>query len=955
MSQKNIEAIYPLSASQQGMFFESFVSSESGMFIEQAIWNLHGNLNISVFQQVWQRILERHEILRACFVLKKQKDPLMVVLRKLKVPFELQDWQALQSSQQQAQLEEYLKTDRLYSFNLSKAPLMRLKLFQTGENSYQFVWTVHHILMDGWSTFIILKETVAFYEALTRHQKLSLEPAPSYKNYVRWLKQQELSQAEMFWQDTLQGITRPTPLGIDADSRRLSELEELHGEQYISLPESTTKALQSLVRQHHLTLNIVFQGIWALLLSRYSGESNVVFGATVSGRPAELAKSEEMIGLFINTVPINVRVKPDMLFWSWLQELQTQNVEQRAYEYCSTGQIHQWSEVSASLPLYESILVFENYPLDLSEFQLADVTIDIHSTRFIGAQTHYALTIMVVPGSELRLQIVYNTSRFNAAGISNILEHFQMLSEQIAGTQEQPLATIMEHIPPEQIPKVVPLQSHTGRDLEKSYVPPRTPTEEILSAIWTEVLGLKQISIDENFFELGGYSLLISQLIARLYEAFPVELPIHCLFEFPTIEGIARAIEILSQGGNPFAVAETQALDLNAEVVLDPDIRPASGPSTFVTEPKTIFLTGATGFLGAYLLDELLHKTQADIYCLVRTSSIDEGKKRLQRNLESYELWDERLSSRIIPVVGDLSKPFLGLPAEQFDELAGRLDVIYHNGAWVNFVYPYSVLKGANVLGTQEVLRLAGRNKTKPVHFVSTLSVFSAPAYAEVERLLETDPVDHAPLEADGYVQSKWVAEKLIMKASSKGFPVSVYRAGTITGDSHTGASNTNDWFCRLIKGCLQLGKAPELDMRIPVTPVDFVSQAIVYLSQQKESMGKVFHPVSANPLPWNDFVNWIGSFGYSLQLVPYTQWQEALSQNIVSQDNALSPFLPLFSELEQISQEGAGAQQADCQNALTGLAGSSIVCPPADAALLRTYFSYFIKSSFLDPPQEYT
>lgn len=953
MSQKNIEAIYPLSPSQQGMFFESFSSSEAGMHIEQAMWSLHGNVNISVFEQVWQHILERHEILRAGFVLKKQKEPLMVVLKNVNVPFEFQDWQSLAPSQQQTRLDEYLKTDRLHSFNLSKAPLMRLKLFQKDKNSYQFVWTVHHILMDGWSTFIILKEVVSLYEKFSKNQPVSIAPISPYRAYVRWLKQQDLSQAEMFWQNTLQGVTRPSPLGRETESFRTG-LQEQYDERYVMFPALTSKALESFVRQHHLTLSIFFQGIWALLLSRYSGASDVVFGITVSGRPPELAGAEEMIGLFINTIPIRIQVPPHTLCWPWLQQIQAQNVKQQAYAYCSSGQIHRWSEVPGSLPLYESILVFENYPLELSDLQCADVTVDVHSTQFIGAQTHYALTLMVIPGDELRLQIVYNTSRCDAAGITHILEHLRVVSEYIVNAQNQPLAKIMEQIPAEQIPEIVPFQSQTQQDLEKSFVPPRNPTEEALAAIWSNVLGLKQISVESNFFDLGGYSLLIAQLLDRIHEAFSVELPLRSLFEFPTIEGIARVVEIIRQGGDPFAVDESQTPDLKAEVVLEPDIHPVYVPATFLTEPNTVFLTGVTGFLGAYLLDELLQKTQAEIYCLIRASSVDEGQKRIRSNLESYEIWENRFSSRIIPVIGDLSKPLLGMRAEQFDDLAGRLDVIYHNGAWVNFVYPYSILKAANVLGTQEILRLAVSTKTKPVHFVSTLSVFSSPAYAHVARLLETDPVDHAPLDADGYVQSKWVAEKLVMKAASRGLAVSVYRAGTITGHSQTGASNTNDWFCRLIKGCIQLGAAPELDMQIPMTPVDYVSRAIVYLSRQKESAGKIFHPVAPHPVAWNDLINWIQSFGYALQLMSFAQWQEKLRQVSTARDNALAPFLPVFSGLEQISQEGAGGQQADCRNTLAGLAESSITCPAVNAALLHTYFSYFVRSGFLDPHTEH-
>jgi thioester reductase-like protein len=376
-----------------------------------------------------------------------------------------------------------------------------------------------------------------------------------------------------------------------------------------------------------------------------------------------------------------------------------------------------------------------------------------------------------------------------------------------------------------------------------------------------------------------------------------------------------------------------------------------------VSEPDSIFLTGATGFLGAFLLHELLEQTRADIYCLIRSPNADEGTKRLQSKLESYSLWNETFRSRIIPVVGELSEPLLGLSEQQFRHLASQIDVIYHNGASVNFIYPYSQLKAANVLGTQEVLRLASLIKAKHVHFISTLSVFSSPAYSEVKVVKESDPLDYSVL-AGGYAQSKWVAEKLVMKARDRGLTVSIYRPGTITGHSQTGVCNTDDLLCRTIKGCIQLGRVVDLDMMldmmVEMIPVDYVSRAIVHLSRQKESRAKAFHLVNPHPMPVSDLVNWFRSVGYALEQVSYDKWRAELIDHAErSSENALHPLLPLFSE-EIPSQEETELQepQFDCQNTLDGLAGTDIVCPPVDTELLGTYFSYFMSCGFLDAPQ---
>jgi thioester reductase-like protein/non-ribosomal peptide synthase protein (TIGR01720 family) len=392
---------------------------------------------------------------------------------------------------------------------------------------------------------------------------------------------------------------------------------------------------------------------------------------------------------------------------------------------------------------------------------------------------------------------------------------------------------------------------------------------------------------------------------------------------------------------------------LNADAVLDSTIVPENLPVEYSTEPAHIFLTGATGFLGAFLLYEFLQQTQADIYCLVRARNAEEGKKRLQSQLEFYSLWNESLSSRIIPVVGDLSQPLLGLSDEQFQELANKLDVIYHNGTAINLVYPYSILKATNVLGTQEILRLACLIKAKPVHYISTLAVLSSLNHPGVKVIRELDSLEHVGVPYGGYAQSKWVAEKLVTTARDRGLPVCIYRLGRISGHSQSGVCNTNDFMHRAIKGCIQLGCAPDVDMTVDMNPVDYVSKAIVHLSRQKESLGKAFHVFNPHPIRASELFNGIRSLGYPLRQVSHDKWQaELLNAHEDSLKNVLYPLLPFFAGSASDSANPA-VPQDDCQNTLNGLAGTSIVCPPIDGQLLDTYFSYLIRIGFLDAPRK--
>lgn len=544
MSKKNIEAIYPLSAPQQGMLFETLYAPESGIHVEQLTGVVQGKLDIFAYEQAWQRVIDRHPILRTCFIWKEQDEPLQAVLLQVKVPLEQLDWRHLTSSEQQKQLEAFLHSERKQGLGLAKAPLIRLTLIHLAQDYYQFIWTHHHILIDGWSGSLIFKEVLAFYEAFSQGQDLHLEKPRPYRDYIAWLKKQDISTAEAFWRQTLQDFTRPTPLGAIAQPTGFSDQEQPYAERRVFLSAVATTTLQSLARQHRLTLNTLIQGVWALLLSRYSSKEDVVFGITVSGRPSELEGVELMTGLFINTLPIRVKISPEASFWSWLKDIQTHNLKLQQYEYSPGGQVHQWSEVPGALPLYESLLVFENFP-DVSILQSSDLSLNICQTSFKGSQTKYALTLLVVPGSELIVDIIYDRRRFEQSDVILIQEQFLNLLLTIVGDPEQQIATLLNKIPICQIPKFSSPQTSKQQEFGLAYVAPRNSVEEVLAGIWQQILGVEQVGMDDNFFELGGHSLLATQVMSRVRHAFQIELPLRHLFESPTIANLAKQIEIL--------------------------------------------------------------------------------------------------------------------------------------------------------------------------------------------------------------------------------------------------------------------------------------------------------------------------------------------------------------------------------------------------------------------------
>ncbi|MBD2625735.1 non-ribosomal peptide synthetase [Trichormus variabilis] len=490
------------------------------------------------------------------------------------------------------------------------------------------------------------------------------------------------------------------------------------------------------------------------------------------------------------------------------------------------------------------------------------------------------------------------------------------------------------------------------QETRQDFVAPHTSTQITLAQIFSQVLNVQQVGINDNFFDLGGNSLLTTKLILKINTAFGVDLPLRILFASPNVASLATSLDqILGRTSNHDWNAE-KIIDWEKETILDSTIYPKVSYQKPEAEPKHILLTGATGFLGAFLLWELLQQTNANIYCLVRAQNVEAGKKKLQETLNSYLIWQDSFSQRIIPIIGDLSQPLLGLKDQEFKELAHQIDIIYHNGAWVHHIYPYSVLKAANVLGTQEVLRLACEIKTKPVHFISTASIFSPLQESAITVATEADNIDDYPVPSNGYVQTKWVCEKLIKTAQQRGLPISSYRISRVSGHSKTGVFNINDFLYKLIIGCIQLGSIPDHDIQEDIMPVDYVIQAIIHLSKQQKYLGQAFHLVNNQLLHTNTLLEVIKSLGYQMQQTSYENWRSQLI-NIAgaSPEHPLYSLVPFFSEdtSQQKKPVKSGSLKIDCQNAIAGLSNSQIICPDIDEKLLSTYISYLGKQGFFN------
>src|ERR1044072_2055922 len=425
---EDIEDLYELSPLQQGLLFQSLYAPQSGVYCVQLSCLLRGELDVLAFARSWQKVLERHTILRTAFFWEEINKPLQVVHRRVALPLVEHDWRGLSTIEQTARFEGLREADRTRGVGLSNAPLMRLGLIRTGEDSHRLLWSFHHLLLDGWSVSLLFKELFTFYDASRQGRRLRFESVRPFRDYIAWLQQQDLSRAEVFWRAALKGFNAPTSLSLKTNSIGTGG-ERSYGEHGFNFSEDATEGLRLLARSNQLTLNSLLQGAWALLLSRYSGEQDIVFGVTTAGRPTDLKEAETMIGLFINTLPARVQVAGAEPALTWLQRLQEQQAEYRHYEYTPLTQVQRWSDGTRGEALFESILVFENYPIDDAvrnrssqhDLQIADM--------HFYEQTESPLTVIAAPGKELSIRLGYDSSRFTASAIERMAGHLRVLLE----------------------------------------------------------------------------------------------------------------------------------------------------------------------------------------------------------------------------------------------------------------------------------------------------------------------------------------------------------------------------------------------------------------------------------------------------------------------------------------------------------------------------------------------
>ncbi|MFF8935492.1 amino acid adenylation domain-containing protein [Streptomyces paradoxus] len=485
------------------------------------------------------------------------------------------------------------------------------------------------------------------------------------------------------------------------------------------------------------------------------------------------------------------------------------------------------------------------------------------------------------------------------------------------------------------------------------------PVAQGLAQLWCQILGVDYVRPHDDFFELGGNSLLAMEMLARTRVVFGIGVTqirdlTRSLLRQPMLAAFAESVRQARAG------TLTRPGGLSVDFASETD-RPVpevgrDGPAPEHRRSGDVLLTGATGFCGAHMIDELLRSTTGRILCLVRASDEQHGMEMIRASHQRYVLRDLS-STRVQPVVGDLGKPGLGLPPGRFEELGSTIDAVYHFGAQVNFIYPYHELRAVNVDGTYEIIRLAA-GRAVPVHFASSMAVLAGFGPAGVHEVTESTPLGFEEYLSVGYVETKWVAEALLRKASDAGLPVAVYRLMDIAGSTGTGVMNTNSEMAALMSFIARTGLCPDVRLPLDFLPADRLVRAIGHISTRRSPRGEVYHLTNPRPALLGSLAERMRQRGYSVQEIPYAEWIAALVKYAAGHPtDAITPFVPLFVDLchgaditvSEMYFQGVFPEFTR-DNAERALADAGIGVPPVDAQMMDRFIDFLQQAEQVGP-----
>ncbi|MBA2239157.1 MAG: amino acid adenylation domain-containing protein, partial [Lysobacter sp.] len=548
-SRYDIENIYPATSMQQGMLFHTML--DAGAYVSQIYPTFTGVLDADLFRQAWQSVVDRHDIFRTVFVGDGEQLHQLVV-KTAGIPWREEDLRGSTEAEQERRFEEFRLQDKALGFDVAQAPMQRICVFRLEEDRFKVLWSSHHMLLDGWSTPLVYRDVMATYQASLRGESARLPAAAPYSNYIAWLVAQDRNAAAEYWRDHLANLRHPTPLVLDhlpGDGKRGNQSCS------VQLSREASDKLQAFAKRSHTTVNTLMQLAWGLLLHRYSGETDVVFGATISGRPAAVTDVESMVGLFINTIPVRISFEQTdtaQLPSALHQSFQLSN----DFGYLPLTQIQSHSQIANAMPLFDSLIAFENFPIDAAADASAKASDRGLTMDGLGADEHtnYKITLVATMQDILSISCRYRAEDFSESAVERMLEQLVSFLTQLPNADSIDTIQLPDdefHAQVRAAAETAALARHAydaarraGVDAEvRPVVSPRSRTESDMLEIWQDILGTGIDSIRDNFFDLGGNSLKAMRVASHVAAHFGVERSLKALFVHNTIESLSRHVD----------------------------------------------------------------------------------------------------------------------------------------------------------------------------------------------------------------------------------------------------------------------------------------------------------------------------------------------------------------------------------------------------------------------------
>ncbi|MFG1945698.1 thioester reductase domain-containing protein [Nonomuraea sp. NPDC048826] len=934
-----LEDVYQLSPLQHGMLYHNLYAPMAGNYIEQSLLTLTGRLDVPTFWTAWDTVVARHGALRTTFHWDEISKPVQAVHRRGALEHDERDLSRLSPAEQAEVIHGGFLEERRGGFDLEATPPMRVTLYRLGGDRYKVALRFHHLILDGWSVGIVLSEFMTLYQAGVAGRPANLPLPGRYRDYVAWWKRQRPDDAEAFWREQLAGHRPPPPI-------RLGGAESLDGEvsherENLSLAEVADE-VRAFAREHRLTANTLIQSAWALVLAACTATDDVVVGITFAHRPQEMAHADATVGCMVSTVPVRTVIRPDQPVVEWLREVQDLVMAVREHSAVSLVDIHAWSGVPRSEELFESLVAFQNVPLP--EFSLAKVGLELEGYSF-DSRPHVPFSLAVLPGADFPLRLVYDRRRLGVDGARQLLGAVREALLTIVRGPAEPVGALTD---PERL-GLPAGGAETARPAAESTTErgaPRNETEAAVAELMAELLGTGPLGVDDNLVEAGLHSLLGTQVVNRVMEQWKTPVSLRALFEEPTVAGLARLIE---GGGSDDAGSQVRGrLDLVAETTLGDGVTPGGEPG-WVPDPERVLLVGATGYAGTALLARLLRDTEATVTCLVRCESEDEGRTRVSEALRAAGLWREERAGRIEIVPGNLAKPRLGLDDGLFADLGTSVDEIYHVGGVVNIMSSYRRVMRTNVEGAREVLELATEGRTVPVHYLSAAALTHHPDPSRTGLELPLDP--EVPAGGSGYMQAKWVADRMMTLAQEREVPVALYRASRLIGSPGEEHWKLGDGTSEILRVCARLNAFPDCAVEMTASPVSHVAAAMAALARDKDALGGIFHLVSPRPFTFLDVGEAMGACGYDVRSMELEAWYAELVRlsrrdPAGGWDTAIAVLGPWVRGVLGGMREPAYS----CERT-AGALGDRLDFPPIDADFLAGCIKHFQRAGHIAAP----